>query len=877
LLQRGAFKEALAMVRELEHHRQSANWLGRLQTLQGQAHRGLSRAALEAGDFETALEQGQYGARLLNLPESDVRDAVRERMLAEIRRLFAGSPGSDSAAVHALLDRLFAVQTPCPEASFWQGLCRLREGDAEAAQSCLQAAHGTEGDPAAGFVDPLLYLGALLLRQGQPREALRYLTVANRLDKNCPLVIWQLSTAMLAGGGDPAIAVRALQRALGPQGLQLWAQTPQRLWVEAFPENRSYIRRLAAQQPYTCPLWGSDLQAILRQGQTTLAEGLYRLGKYQEAAELFDKVAKHSAPSRVVLRGLGLSLARLERYDEAFTHLRTAHDLEEPRDRVTAGYLALCAAHAKPLRPDDKQKNVAWAIRQVTRYTAPADAEWAGLIGKLFSQARELGMTPGLEDQLYLCEHLLSVRATDAEAAAAYQHLAASFPKAVRSEYAWLYCRAGQQQGGQGGLELFARTFAEEAAARDFFQAQGWDFEEMEFVYLQQAAAQQPGAFPAALGADYPPRGERLLEERLLRQEQAKDFDGARATAEVWLKLAPRSPAAHDRLAHLHYRAGRLAEAAALLAGWHALEPQHPLPLLRLAVIHQQRGDAARSSTAIGKALELLQGPGRAQAAFLGARLALQSGPAGQKPALELLELCLQHHPRHWQALACLAALRCEAGDRAGLAALAPAMKNLDVDQPRVHLLSAICHLAAGDSGAVLEACQRAAADPALAVESAFVMGWAMLARQDTGTAALTLRRVAQSPDSPSAPYARALLGGLCYHQGDYDQAIHWWTALAPELRQTWKLTGVLPQTALLSALKHLEAGKYEQAAAKIREADQLGMTDRRLGPLLTLVLVKAAQKILCEETPARENGHLIKAQEASAGVSSDPVRGRSL
>jgi TolA-binding protein len=867
LLQRSAFKEALDLVHGMEHQRQSASWMHRLQTLQGQAHRGLGRAALDAKNYETALEQGLYGARLLNLPEADVRDAVRERMLAEVRRLFAGSRGSDTAAVHELLGRLFALQTPCPEASFWQGLCRLREGDVEAALGCLQAARSSEGEAATGYVDPLLYLGSLLLRKAQPKEALRYLTEANRLDRNCPLVTWQLSTAMLAGGGDAAIAVRALQRALGPQGLLLWAQTPQRLWVEAFPENRSYLRRLASEHPYTCPLWGSDLQAILRQGQTTLAEGLYRLGRYQEAAELFDKVAKHSAPSRVVLRGLGLALARLERYDEAFTHLRTAHDLEEPKERVTAGYLALCAAQAKPLRPEDREKNVAWGIRLVTRYTAPADAEWAGIINKLFAQARELALSLGLEDQLYLCEHLLSVRATDPDAAAAYQHLAASFPNAARPEYAWLYCRAAQQHGGSDGLALFARTFAEEAAARAFFQAQGWDFNEMEFAYLQQAATQQPGTFPAALGADYPPRGEHLLQERSLRQEQANDPEGTRRTAEVWLKLAPRSPAAHDRLAYLHYRAGGLAEAAALLAGWQALEPHHPVPLLRLAVIHQQRGDAARSTAAVSKALARMQGPGRAEAAFLGARLALQSGPAGKKSAVELLEICLQQDPRHWQALACLAALHSAEGDRAGLAALAPAMKDLHVDQPRCHLLAAICHLAAGDYATVLEACQRAAGDPALAVESAYLMGWAMLYRQDAGTAALTLRRVAENPDSPSAPYAQALLGGLCYRQGDYEAAIRWWTILAPERRQAWKLTEPLQQTALLSALKHLEAGKYVQAAEKIREAATLGMNPRRLGPLLTLALVKAAQKIVYEEMPIRDNGQLERESLASAGT----------
>ena len=40
-------------------------------------------------------------------------------------------------------------------------------------------------------------------------------------------------------------------------------------------------------------------------------------------------------------------------------------------------------------------------------------------------------------------------------------------------------------------------------------------------------------------------------------------------------------------------------------------------------------------------------------------------------------------------------------------------------------------------------------------------------------------------------------------------------------------------------------AGRYEQAADRLREAGRLGLRDRRLGPLLTLSLVKAGQKLL--------------------------------
>ena len=95
------------------------------------------------------------------------------------------------------------------------------------------------------------------------------------------------------------------------------------------------------------------------------------------------------------------------------------------------------------------------------------------------------------------------------------------------------------------------------------------------------------------------------------------------------------------------------------------------------------------------------------------------------------------------------------------------------------------------------------------------------------------------------APNAKALLGRLYFSSRDYEEAIQWWKALPPPQRVAWKLTEPLHQTVLLSALKALEAGQYEQSADKIREAGKLGLRDRRLGPLLTLALVKAGQRLL--------------------------------
>src|SRR5262249_15137616 len=155
------------------------------------------------------------------------------------------------------------------------------------------------------------------------------------------------------------LGVRALQRTLGPRGLAQWLKMPQRAWVEGMPaEARSFVRRLAAKYPFDCPVLGSDVAAMIRQGQMTLAQAHVRLGNFQEAATLCTRVLRKGAPSTPLRRALALALARLQKYDQAFVHLRTAHEREDPKNHPTAGYLALCAPKGNPTRPEDKPNNI---------------------------------------------------------------------------------------------------------------------------------------------------------------------------------------------------------------------------------------------------------------------------------------------------------------------------------------------------------------------------------------------------------------------------------------------------------------------------------------------------------------------------------------
>ena len=59
-------------------------------------------------------------------------------------------------------------------------------------------------------------------------------------------------------------------------------------------------------------------------------------------------------------------------------------------------------------------------------------------------------------------------------------------------------------------------------------------------------------------------------------------------------------------------------------------------------------------------------------------------------------------------------------------------------------------------------------------------MAWAYLYQDNAAAAQQALQKVAAVEKSPSAVYARALLGRLSYTRGAYDEAISWWSSVDP-------------------------------------------------------------------------------------------------
>jgi tetratricopeptide (TPR) repeat protein len=182
----------------------------------------------------------------------------------------------------------------------------------------------------------------------------------------------------------------------------------------------------------------------------------------------------------------------------------------------------------------------------------------------------------------------------------------------------------------------------------------------------------------------------------------------------------------------------------------------------------------------------------------------------------------------------------------------------------RFHYFAGLCRWAAGDEAGTLEACQlvkqtaespqpftsarpngdkpKTAFEVNLPLESLYLAGLAHRKRSDWAGAEAALELVAQTPSSPSASLAQALLGGVCLAQEQPEHAVRWWQTLDAKKRAQWQLSEPLANTMFLAALTSLEEGRFEDAAEKFRSAGKLGCRDRRLGPLLILSLFRAGQ-----------------------------------
>ena len=212
-------------------------WLDRFRRLGADCLDKAIEQALGRHEYEHAVAYALEKIPLTGGTPAEARQTIVDHMLAEDAALFSAATNElEIDAIENLLTRVFAIQTVAPEASFWLALTLVRKGQYEPAVNHLLVAQDQAGKQ---FLDPALYLGMLLHRLGRPQDAVRYLSEANRADGTCAFIPYQMGLSLVAAGGDAGLAMRALQRALGPRGLALWKDNPERVWIEAFPEGRS--------------------------------------------------------------------------------------------------------------------------------------------------------------------------------------------------------------------------------------------------------------------------------------------------------------------------------------------------------------------------------------------------------------------------------------------------------------------------------------------------------------------------------------------------------------------------------------------------------------------------------------------------------------
>jgi tetratricopeptide (TPR) repeat protein len=838
LLDEGNWREALQLV-QCQRPAESAApeaWHEEQVRLEGECLYAAAEAALRAGRFAPALEQYRSAAALIGLSEAEATRRVAEAMLAEVRRLVVAEP--DSPAVPELLRLVIDRQSPCPEATFWLGLTAFRRGDARAGLAALREAHEANQVRQA---DIAFYYGAALLRAGQPRDALRVLADANKLAPNCPLVGWQLGTALLTSGGDVLLALRALQKATAPDGLPRYVGREAQIWTETLPVG-SWVRNVASQSirrraMYRCPLGFDKLDDVVPAARLSLAEAYAASGRNSEAASLFADLLK-TTDTLPVRRGLGFALAKLERFDEALPHLRAAREREQPPTPRTTGTLALCLARAA----GDRSASAREALAMVAAHSVRGDAEWARLVAASYKAARDAGVTVAPDEVRELANVLTSTDATDATAAGTYDLLAGAARDDLPPEMAWLYVRAAQQHNVRGANDaaLFDRAFADRNRMKRFFVEREWDFDAAERLYLRRWVERSPGTYPTAPGRDYAARTEALLLAEAKRLQGQGRPDNAREIAELALRLSPNSAAVYDRLAEIEYRLNDVPRALHRLQAWRRLYPNDPRPLARLAVIYARQGRPSAALRKLRQALEGTHGLARVGLLVLGARFALADGRA--EDAIPLLEECVGLDPTHTPALAALAAVLWSVGDCKRLAGLADRFLCATADDPWFHYLAAVTFFAADRFEHAESAVQFASGDPAVAGAAHHLLGLTRWQQQRTPAAVEALDRAVVTTDAATRDHALASRGQIAWRAGDFSAAVRAWVALPGDRRHAWALEDVLSGAAFLSAVTALRADRPDDAVRGLRLAKQRGFDDPRVDSLLTVAELLAAR-----------------------------------
>ena len=417
-------------------------------------------------------------AALFGLSEADATRRVVEAMLAEVRRLSAADP--ENAALPELAKLVHDRQAQCPEVSFWLGLyhlCAAGPGPRASApwKQPTRPRRAGRSIPVCTSERP----GCAMAGRATPCAFLRRPTGSRRL---VPWSVGKLGAALHDAGGDALLAVRALQKALGLDGLAKYVREPHRLWADTLPADswvRNLVQRAAGQRAvFRCPLGLDRVEDVLQSARLALAESLEACGRAADAVPIFTDLLKANdalsgaAWSRIAA-GPASPLRRCPAAPTSGVRERTAASFPHRRERWHCAWL---------IPPATVPTMSAGALALLSSLQVRANADWARHAAAVFAIARDAGVSVAPTEIAELADILASTNSADSTAAAVYDLLAGAAPDAVRSECACLYVRAAQQQNLCLAHDevLFNRAMGDPAVARAFFASREWEFEPVE-------------------------------------------------------------------------------------------------------------------------------------------------------------------------------------------------------------------------------------------------------------------------------------------------------------------------------------------------------------------------------------------------------------
>ncbi len=202
---------------------------------------------------------------------------------------------------------------------------------------------------------------------------LRYLGEANRIDPGCPFVTWQMGVVLAAVNGDAGLTQRCSARPRFTRPAVVECRRPnERGWKhspKAALTSAAWRRNTPSFVRYSAAIWHDHSGGTIRPGPDVLSSGR----SFKKRPTCSTNCCRNRPPRRRCCAALACRWPGCNATTKRTSTPRRLEQ-EQPKDPFTAAYLALCGAMGRPTQPEDKPKNVAWAVRLLSKFTQTGNA-----------------------------------------------------------------------------------------------------------------------------------------------------------------------------------------------------------------------------------------------------------------------------------------------------------------------------------------------------------------------------------------------------------------------------------------------------------------------------------------------------------------------